>query len=51
MTNDRRQRESVELRRIVIQKIGHDLSRFYAVETQLTPRLQAFLQKLDEQRE
>jgi hypothetical protein len=49
MTGDRRPPDVVELRRIIIRQIAHDLSMFYAVEMQLTPQLQAFLQRLDEQ--
>ena len=49
--DDRQRREDAELRRIIIQKIAHDLSMVYAVETQLPPRLQAFLQRLDETQE
>jgi hypothetical protein len=51
MQDDRQRREDVELRRIIIRKIAHDLNMVYPVETQLSPRLQAFLQKLDEQQE
>jgi hypothetical protein len=51
MTDDRQWPEDAELRRIIIWKIAHDLSRFYAVETQLSPRLKAILERLDEQQE
>jgi hypothetical protein len=40
-----------ELRRIVIRKIAHHLNMFYAAETKLSPRLEAFVQRLDEQQE
>jgi hypothetical protein len=48
MTNDRG-RPDVVLRRIVMRKIARYLSMFYEAETKLSPRLQAFLQWLDEQ--
>jgi hypothetical protein len=51
MADHRQIPEDAELRRIILRKIAHDLSSFYPVETQLPPRLQAFLQKLDEQQE
>ena len=51
MTDDRKLPDVVEFRRIIMRQIAHDLSTFYAVEKQLTPRLQAFLQRLDEQQE
>jgi hypothetical protein len=31
-----------------MREIAHTLSMFYAVEAQLPPRLQAFLQRLDQ---
>jgi hypothetical protein len=40
-----------EVRRMILQKIAHDLTRFYEVETQIPFWMQAFLQKLDEQQE
>jgi hypothetical protein len=51
MQDDRRRREDMELQSSIIQKIAHDLSLVYAVETQLPPRLQALLQRLDEEQE
>ncbi len=40
-----------EVRRMILQKIAHDLKRLYEVETQLPSWMQTFLQKLDEQQE
>jgi hypothetical protein len=40
-----------EVRRMILQKIAHDLKRLYQVETQLPSWMQAFLQQLDEQQE
>lgn len=51
MTNDRRWPDDVELQHIILRKIAHDLSTFYAVEMQLPPRLQALLHRLDEQQQ
>jgi hypothetical protein len=48
---DRQWLDDMEVRRTIMRKIAHDLSTVYAVEMQLPPRLQAFLQKLDEQQE
>jgi hypothetical protein len=51
MTDDRQWPDDAEVQRIIIRKIAHDLSMFYAVETALPPRLQALVQRLDEQQE
>src|SRR5579872_1170882 len=48
MTDDRKWPDDVELRRIVMREIAHCLRMFYGVETQLTPRLQAFRERLDQ---
>jgi hypothetical protein len=48
---DRQWLDDMEVRRTIMRMIAHDLSTVYAVEMQLPPRLQAFLQKLDEQQE
>jgi hypothetical protein len=39
MTDDRQWPDDAELQRIIIWKIAHDLSRFYAVETRLAAAL------------
>jgi hypothetical protein len=39
MIDDRQWPDDAELQRIIIWKIAHDLSRFYAVETQLAAAL------------
>jgi hypothetical protein len=39
MTDDRQWPDDRELQRIIIRKIAHDLSLFYAVEMALPPRL------------
>ena len=51
MTDELGWPDDPEVRRIIIRKIAHDLSMFYAVETALPPRLQALVQRLDEQEE
>jgi hypothetical protein len=51
MTDDRQWPDDAEVQRLIIRKIAHDLSMFYAVETALPPRLQALVQRLDEQQE
>jgi hypothetical protein len=38
-----------EVQRLILKKIAHDLSIFYAVETALPPRLHALVQRLDGQ--
>jgi hypothetical protein len=42
MTDDRQWPGDAALQRIIIWKIAHDLSRFYAVETQLAAALAAW---------
>jgi hypothetical protein len=37
MTDDHQWPDDADLQRIIIWKIAHDLSRFYAAETQLNP--------------
>jgi hypothetical protein len=51
MTDDRQWPDDAEVQRLIIRKIAHDLSMFYAVETALPPRLQTLVQRLDEQQE
>jgi hypothetical protein len=51
MQDDRQPRENAELRRFIIRKMARDLSMVYPVETQLPPRLQEYVQRLDEQQE
>lgn len=51
MTDDHQWPSKAELRRIIMRKIAHDLSTVYALEMQLSPRLQEFLQRFDKQRE
>jgi hypothetical protein len=41
----------VAFRLMVMQKIAHDLKKFFETEPQLPPRLQTLARKLDEQRE
>lgn len=48
MTDDRQRRE---MRRLIMQELAHDLRMVYAENSQLPPRLQAFLHRLDEQQE
>jgi hypothetical protein len=51
MTDDRQWPDDAEVQRFIIRKIAHDLSMFYALEMALPLRLQALVQRLDEQQE
>jgi len=45
---DRQWQDDRKVRQAVIRTIAHDLMAAYAIDAQLPPWLQAFLQRLDE---